>query len=117
MLINFVVIFQIATGYNLSDKIPQSSISHLTSLSGCYQNSIFIDPTTQSEIIEIAMSFESNKASGYDNIPMAVVQHSIGIISRPLAHIINLSISHGIVPDEMKIARDLFLFFRVSPSF
>jgi hypothetical protein len=83
--------------------------------------------------LSIAMSFESNKASGYDNIPMAVVQHSIGIISRPLAHIINLSISHGIVPDEMKIARliplfkagdqavlqiiDLFLFFRVSPSF
>jgi hypothetical protein len=47
---------------------------------------------------------------GYDNIPMAVVQHSIGIISRPLAHIINLSISHSIVPDEMKIARVIPLF-------
>ena len=56
------------------------------------------------------MGFDSNKAPGYDNIPMAVVQHSIGIISRPLTHIINLCISHSIVPDEMKIAR-------VSPLF
>ena len=56
------------------------------------------------------MSFESNKASGYDGVPMAVVQDFIGIISRPLSHIINLSILNGIVPDEMKIARVIPLF-------
>ena len=51
-------------GRNLAENIQQSTISNLTSLSGCYQSSIYIDPTTQSEIIEIVMSFESNKASG-----------------------------------------------------
>ena len=56
------------------------------------------------------MGFDSNRAPGYDNIPMAVVRHSIGIISRPLTHIINLCISHGVVPDEMKIARVIPLF-------
>ena len=79
-------------------------------MSGCYQSSIYIDPTTQSEIIEIAMNFESHKASGYDGVPMVVVQRSISIISRPLSHIINLSILNGIVPDEMKIARVIPLF-------
>ena len=56
------------------------------------------------------MSFESNKASGYDGVPMVVVQRSIGIISRPLSHITNLSILNGIVPDKMKIARVILLF-------
>ena len=97
-------------GPNLADKTPQSSISHLSSLSGCYQNSIYIKLTSQSEIIEIATGFDSNKAPGYDNIPMAVVRHSMGIISRPLTHIINLCISHGMVPEEMKIARVIPLF-------
>ena len=54
------------------------------------------------------MGVDSNKAPGYDNIPMAVVRHSIGIIARPLTHI--LCISHGVVPNEMKIARVVPLF-------
>ena len=45
------------------------------------------------------------KAAGYDNIPMSIIKESIQIISEPLAHIINLSIAYGIVPDQMKIAR------------
>ena len=37
-------------------------------------------------------------------------------ISEPLAHIINLSIAHGIVPDQMKIARVVALFKAEDPS-
>jgi hypothetical protein len=35
---------------------------------------------------------------------MSIIKQSINAISQPLTHIINLSITHGIVPDEMKIA-------------
>ena len=35
---------------------------------------------------------------------MSIIKQCIDIVSTPLAHIINLSISNGIVPDEMKIA-------------
>ena len=41
---------------------------------------------------------------------MSLVKESIQLISEPLAHIINLSIAHGIVPDQMKIARVIPLF-------
>ena len=42
---------------------------------------------------------------------MGVVKSSIDIIiSRPLAYIVNLSLSYGIVPDEMKIARVIPLY-------
>jgi hypothetical protein len=41
---------------------------------------------------------------------MSIIKQSINAISQPLTHIINLSITHGIVPDEMKIARVIPLF-------
>ena len=47
---------------------------------------------------------------GYDRIPMSVIKQSINLISIHIAHIMNLSINHGIVPDEMKIARVTPLF-------
>ena len=36
---------------------------------------------------------------------MSIIKESIQIISRPLAHIMNLSTAHGVVQDQMKIAR------------
>ena len=41
---------------------------------------------------------------------MFAVKDSIDLISEPLTHIINLSISTGVVPDKMKIARVIPLF-------
>ncbi len=41
---------------------------------------------------------------------MSIIKQSINIISTPLAHVFNLSINHGIVPDEMKVARIIPLF-------
>ena len=41
---------------------------------------------------------------------MSIVKQSINFISSPLAHIVNLSIMHGIVPDQMKIARVVPIF-------
>ena len=40
----------------------------------------------------------------------SIIKQSIQIIAEPLAHIINLSITRGIVPDQMKIARVVPLF-------
>ena len=53
----------------------------------------------------LGKSFLPGKAAGYDQIPMSVIKESILLVSQPLTHIINLSIEHGIVPGEMKIAR------------
>ena len=41
---------------------------------------------------------------------MSIIKQSIHLISEPLTHIINLSIYHGTVPDEMKIARVIPVF-------
>ena len=96
-------------GPNLAKEIQSHPFPHKDFLSGSFAESIFFNPATKEEII-IAQSFASNKAAGYDNIPMSLIKESIQLISEPLAHIINLSIAHGIVPDQMKIARVIPLF-------
>ena len=103
-------------GPNLARKIQSPSCSHKDFLSGAFRESIFFNPTTKDEISTIAQSFASGKAAGYDNIPMSIIKESIQIISEPLAHIINLSIAYGIVPDQMKIARVVPLFKADDPS-
>ena len=91
-------------GPNLAKAIQLPPCSHKDFLSGSFQESIFLNPTTKGEIITIAQSFAS------DNIPMSIIKESIQIIAEPLAHIMNLSISNGIVRDQMKIARVVPLF-------
>lgn len=71
---------------------------------------MFLNLATQEEIVDIACKFPRGKSAGYDNIPMSIIKRSIGSISSPLTHIINLSIIHGIVPDEMKIAHVVPIF-------
>ena len=84
--------------------------SHRSFLTGSFTQSISLNSTTKEEIIEIAKTFISGKAAGYDQIPVSIIKQSIHLISEPLTHIINLSIYHGIVPDEMKIARVIPVF-------
>ena len=56
------------------------------------------------------MNFGSSLQSVSGSTLQVQTLQSINAISQPLTHIINLSITHGIVPDEMKIARVIPLF-------
>ena len=104
-------------GPNLAKEIQSPPrCLHKDFLSRSFRESIFFNPTTKDEIITIAQSFASGKAAGYDSIPMFIIKESIQIISEPLAHIMNLSIAYGIVPDQMKIARVVPLFKADDPS-
>ena len=108
LLIDFAIIFQVSV--QLLPKIKPSSVSHRQFLSGCFPQSVFLDNVTTVEIIEISKTFQSNKAAGYDKTPMSIIKQSINIIAEPFTHIINLSITSGIVPDEMRIACVIPLF-------
>ena len=60
-------------GPNLVKKIKSSSLSHCEFLSGCFPQSAFLSSVTPVQIVEIAKSFQSNKAVGYDKIPMSII--------------------------------------------
>ena len=84
-------------GPNLANRI-QSTTSYKNFLPGHFPQSMFLNLATQEEIIDIASTFPAGKSAGYDNIPMSIIKRSICSVSSPLTHIVNLSITHGIVP-------------------
>ena len=75
-----------------------------------FVNSMFVDSATRQEIIEIANSFRTGTAAGHDNLPMGIIKEAISVISEPITPIINLSLSSGVVPRELKIARVIPIF-------
>jgi len=91
-------------GPNLAKRI-QSATSHKNFLSGDFSQSIFLVFATQEEIVDITCKFLTGKSARYGNIPVSIIKRSINSISSPLTHIVNLSIIHGIVPNDLKIAR------------
>ena len=73
-------------------------------------NSLFFEEISQQEVINLCTSLRSGTATGFDNIPISLIKETITLISSPLAHIFNLSITSGTVPMELKIARVVPLF-------
>ena len=97
-------------GVSLANEIPTTFVSPCFFLTGNYVNSMFLEPISQSEVIDVVKSLRSGSAVGHDKIPMWIVKNSIGLISEPLCNLINFSITTGIVPKQMKIARVLPIF-------
>ena len=107
---NFFCKYFTNIGPNLASKIPASENSHSSFLPPKLLNSIFLEVTTEEEIIEICRTCRSGSAVGHDNISMNLIKDSIDKIIFPITSIINLSITSGIVPNQLKIARVIPLF-------
>ena len=79
--------------------------------------SINLKRTTASELEGICGMFASEKAPGYDSIPLHVTKYSFHLISAPLPDIISLSLLKGIFPDKLKIATVIPIFKAEDPNF
>ena len=97
-------------GPSLASNIPASEKLYRSYLYGNFVNSLFFEKVTEQEINEICSSLRVGTAMGFDNVPMSIIKESICSISDPLTHIVNLSITSGIVPTELKTARVIPLF-------
>ena len=74
------------------------------------QNSFFLFPTDREEIVKIIKLLKPKTSSGHDNISAKFIkQVSDGLIT-PFVHIVNLSLSTGIVPAAMKKAKVIPIF-------
>ena len=60
---------------------------------------------SQLEVMRILKSIKCNKATGLDDLPPCLMKNSVAILSAPLAHVINLSITTGIFPMDLKKAK------------
>lgn len=68
-------------------------------------SSIFLEPTNDTEVRDLIGKINNNAAAGVDGFLSSVIKYVAVEISEVLAHIINLCLSTGVFPDELKIAR------------
>lgn len=94
-------------GLNLASKIPESNHSYADVISEKYtiNHSMYIEPTDEFEVIDISRNLKSNKSAGYDGYSPSIIKTVINYIAQPLVHVFNLSLSNGIFPDRLKIAK------------
>ena len=71
---------------------------------------------TISEVKEVLLSLDSNKARGPDNIPGSLLKNTAAEITPSLCKIFNLSLSHGVVPVLWKRANVTPVFKKDDPT-
>ena len=97
-------------GKNLARNIHPSRKQFNDFLGTPNPNSIFLVSTHKEEIFKIVCDLHDKKSSGYDGIDNCLLKRIIIHVADPIVHIMNLSISTGVVPDNMKIAKVVPVF-------
>ena len=102
-------------GPNLSKDIPESCTSFKKYLKHNYIETFFVKNIESDEIRKIIMSLKDG-APGIDSIPAAVLKHSVDLISLPLSHVCQLSLTEGYFPSELKLSKIIPLYKAKDPS-
>jgi hypothetical protein len=68
-------------------------------------NVLFLAPATEEEVLQIAKKLKMKSSAGYVEIPDMIIKQCIHTVKKPLTFIVNLSLSSGIFPNQMKIAK------------
>ena len=92
-------------GKNLSQNIPPSSKRFSDFLDTPNSKTIFFEPAYKEEITKIVANLKEGKSPGHDGINNLLLKNILPQIVDPLVHIINISLTTGLVPNYMKIAK------------
>ena len=97
-------------GKTLNESLGKPSKSFHNHMKGHYPNNFYLKPISPAELIDISRKIRSKTSKGHDGISSKLMKETIHEIAIPLTHIMNLSFSNGIVPDDMKIAKIIPIF-------
>ena len=97
-------------GTKLASKFDAAQSNYKDYLSGSCQQSLFLAPTSYSEVFNALHALRKTSSMGSDGITSKVLQLTAHFISQPLAHIINQSFSSGIFPTGFKTAKVVPIF-------
>lgn len=75
--------------------------------SSCARNSLTFNfnPVTEQHVEKKLKQLKRSKAAGIDNIPPGILKDCSSVVRKPLAHIINMSLITGEIPQEWKEAK------------
>ena len=110
MISNSFNSFFVNMGPNLASKIPHSNIPCTKYIPGGRHLQSLLLSSTYEEEIKICIRRLNDGSPGWDNITSKIIKASCNHIVRPLTHIFNLSLTTGVFPTELKIARVIPLF-------
>ena len=96
-------------GSTLAEKIDPSPVDPLSYITNNPQNSIVIEPSDPTEISYVVNNLK-NSSPGWDDIGIKILKKVLPSIGNPLMYVINLSLSQGVVPSELKKAKVIPLF-------
>jgi len=92
-----------------SNRHPTSYIQQVN------DSTLFLAPTTESEICSIIKNFKL-ASPGHDDIHAKIVKKTSSPILKLLSYLINASLSQGVFPDELKIAKVIPLYKANDPT-
>ena len=101
--------FYVNIGPSLAEKIPETDIDPISYIKKDISTCMHVVPVTELEVVEILKDLKSS-SPGWDDISPNIVKMTFSFFLKPLHHICNLSILHGIFPNELKIAKVIPLF-------
>ena len=101
--------FYVNIGPTLARNIPPGKCEPISYIKNGISNSIFIRPVNENEVVAILKEMK-NSSPGWDCISPKIVNQTYRCFLEPLVHITNMSILHGVFPDELKIAKVLPLY-------
>ena len=104
-----LITFFVNVGSELANRIPSSPISPSRYMKNQIVNSIFLETVSPEELLQVIKCLK-HSAVGYDEMDAQHIKSSSSIILQPLLHICNLSFTHGVFPDGMKLAKVIPLF-------
>ena len=82
--------------------------THFSSyLSKSTDNTMFFNPITEDEVLEVIKNLDAKKSTGHDGFSKLIIKFKTlaAELSVPLTPIFNMSIKDGIVQDQLKTAR------------
>ena len=97
--------FFVNVGPDSASRIHNTGKPYYDYIKAAHDKSIFMKPIIEDEIIKIIGKFDKNKSAGHDGIGNLIVKRVANEIARPLSAIFNLSITTGIFPDQLKVAK------------
>ena len=80
------------------------------------KDSIFLHIITLNEVKKEISKLDPKKSPGYDDVTAKFLQISEDLIATPLCQICNMSMSSGIYPDKLKIAKVIPIYKKGSKS-
>ena len=65
---------------------------------GVVPNWFSLQEVSETEVLKLLYEIDRNKTTGLDNLPAWFVCDAASAIKGPVSHIINISITHGVIP-------------------